>query len=277
MVPYIDEDITLENIKSAITEEYFYPIVKGDLEVVVETPSESVQINSTTFSSISNGLLPILNLVHKSLDNANGDIFFLNPCDPQRPAWTKDLIPTVALVKMREKYQNGDILGVQSSLTIRPKAGEEKEAHFRVFIKQDKDETGHPIFIRKGLIISHVKAPSTRSVRSLVIIEDGSLAKLLGDSENPAHTEWQKANIKDKYINGPSYITFVANIVSNLVSALSVEENTIDENLLTDIFSLPITSEEQPKRTTEDKINKPGTVITAPPPPLPPLLRAGPR
>lgn len=81
----------------------------------------------------------------------------------------------------------------------------------------------------------------------------------------------QKSNIKDKYINATAYIEFVANIVSNLVNTLSVEENTVDDNLILDIFSLPLTNnEEQPKRTTEKKGEKPGTVTKPPLPPPPP-------
>jgi len=272
VVPYIDEEIALENIQSAVTEEYFYPIVKGDLEVIIETTNESLQINSATFLEISNGRLPILDIVRKSLENLDRDLFILNPCNSQKPSWYRELIPADMLINMREKYQKGEILALQPSLTIRPKFGEEKNAFFRVFIKQDKDESGKVIFIRKGLIISRVKAPQTRGVQSLVVIEDEPLAKLLGDSENPAHTEWQKSNIKDKYINATAYIEFVANIVSNLVNTLSVEENTVDDNLILDIFSLPLTNnEEQPKRTTEKKGEKPGTVTK--PPLLPPPPR----
>jgi disulfide oxidoreductase YuzD len=271
VVPYIDEEIALENIQSAVTEEYFYPIVKGDLEVIIETTNESLQINSATFLEISNGRLPILDIVRKSLENLDRDLFILNPCNSQKPSWYRELIPADMLINMREKYQKGEILALQPSLTIRPKFGEEKNAFFRVFIKQDKDESGKVIFIRKGLIISRVKAPQTRGVQSLVVIEDEPLAKLLGDSENPAHTEWQKSNIKDKYINATAYIEFVANIVSNLVNTLSVEENTVDDNLILDIFSLPLTNnEEQPKRTTEKKGEKPGTVTKPPLPPPPP-------
>jgi hypothetical protein len=268
VVLHIDEDITFENIQNAIIEEYFYPILKGDLIVNVETIDKSVQINNGTFSKISNNSLPIYELVNKSLSNVEGELFILNPCDTQRPAWDKELIPSDMLLQMREKFDGGEILAVQMSLTIRPKFGEEQSSYFRVYIKQDKDEVGTPIFVRSGLVISRVNAHPTRGVRSLVVIEDGPLVKLLGDSENPAHNEWHKKKIKDKYVNASSYINFVANIVSNLVMALAVEVNTVDENLLSDIFSLPITNEDQPKRTTDNKNNKPGTVVKPPPPPI---------
>lgn len=270
IVPFIDDDITFENIKSAVVEEYFYPILKGDLIVNVETVDKNIQINRETFYEINNNSLLIHELVNKSLDNFIDELFILNPCDPQRPAWTKDLIPTDMLLQMREKYQNGDIVAVQASLTVRPKSGKEQNSYFRVFFKQDKDESGRPVFIRSGLIVSRVKSPITRGVKSLVIIDDAPLVKLLGDSENPAHNEWQKRNIKDKYLYGSSYIEFVANIVSNLINALSVEENNIDENLLSDIFSLPLDDKDSPKRTTDDESKKPGDVPPPPPPPPPP-------
>lgn len=269
VVPYIDEDITFESIQNAVTEEYFYPILKGDLEVVIETNDKNVQITRDTFYEVDGESLPVHDLVRKSLDSLNDELVILNSCDPQRPFWSKELIPVDKLLSMREKYQNGEILAIRASLTVRPKSGKEEPSFFMIYLKQDKDDTGRPTFIRSGLIVSRVKSPHTRGVKSLVVIEDVPLAKLLGDSENPAHNEWQKRNIKDKYLYGSSYIEFVANIVSNLNNALSVEENSIDESLLSDVFSLPITNEDQPKRTTDNKNNKPGTVIKPPPPPIP--------
>ena len=53
----------------------------------------------------------------------------------------------------------------------------------------------------------------------MVVIERGALATMLGDSENPAHTQWQKdgSKFKDKYYYGPAFIRFVADSVSEIV------------------------------------------------------------
>lgn len=43
-------------------------------------------------------------------------------------------------------------------------------------------------YIQCHLLLFDIRCPYSRGVRSLVIVEDGPLATMLGDSENPAHT-----------------------------------------------------------------------------------------
>ena len=78
-------------------------------------------------------------------------------------------------------------------------------------------------------------------MRALVVVEDSPLATLLGDSENPAHTQWQResSHFKNKYTYGPSYIEFVIGSVAAIVRAIVETEQEIDPTLLTDFFPLP--------------------------------------
>ena len=74
-----------------------------------------------------------------------------------------------------------------------------------------------------------------------MVIERGALATLLGDSENPAHTQWQKdgSKFKDKYYYGAAYIRFVADSVSEIVRISTEAEDQEDVSLLSDIFFIP--------------------------------------
>ena len=53
-------------------------------------------------------------------------------------------------------------------------------------------------------------------LRTLVI-----LGMLLGDAENPAHTEWQSKgeNFRGKYTFGASVLDFVTRVVANFVGS----------------------------------------------------------
>ena len=77
-------------------------------------------------------------------------------------------------------------------------------------------------------------------MRALVVVEDSPLATLLGDSENPAHTQWQResSHFKNKYTYGPSYIEFVTGSVAAIVRAVVETEQEIDRTLLADYFPL---------------------------------------
>lgn len=152
------------------------------------------------------------------------------------------------------------VIAVRATLTVREEGQgrQAKQTHFDFFLRQDGFESGKTVFIREGIIISDVRALRTRGVRSLVVIEDKPIATLLGDAENPAHTQWQtdSSNFKNKYVHGAAYLTFVKEIVYSLVHALRAQEEEEDPNLLLEIFSLPATKEEELSPHPEERKKK---------------------
>lgn len=265
VVPYIENDITVDNIQKAVVKDYFYPILKGDLTVTVESDGFVSEINSSTIKSLFSdadweGFSSIVQLAEWALSEGV-DPYKLNPCNDKRPVWSNDLIPTDILLKMRAQFERGEFLPVKVTLNIRQKNDTGIPSYFMIYLKQGKNDDGRPLFIREGIIVSDVKVRRTRGVFSLVVIEDKPLATLLGDSENPAHTQWQKdsSNFRNKYVYGKSYIEFVTNAVSDIVSALSAKEDEIDPNLVLDIFSLPAEEDEVAKREDKQKDKKSGT------------------
>ncbi len=266
VVPYLYDDITADNLQKAVVEDYFYPILKGDLTVTIETDGGTVDINAATLKSFSSTInfenfSSIVQLAEWSLGKEQ--FYELKPCNDKRPVWSNDLIPSDVLANMRTQFENGEYFSIKANLNVRLKDDVEIPSYFMIHLKQSKNDDGRPLFIREGIIISDVKKKVRRTsgVLSLVIIEDKPLATLLGDSENPAHTQWQidSSNFRNKYVYGKSYIDFVKNIVSDIVSALSAQEDELDENLLLDIFSLPAEEDEIIKREDKQKDNKPGT------------------
>jgi hypothetical protein len=94
-----------------------------------------------------------------------------------------------------------------------------------------------------------------------VVTEAGALGTLLGDAENPAHTEWQSKgeNFRGKYTYGPSFLEFVTNTVANFVHALTSQDEEENTTLLLDIFSLPPEKADEEAKQPEKKKKKKGT------------------
>jgi hypothetical protein len=267
VVPWVDPEITVATLIDAAVRGYFYPILTGALSVTVETPEKTIVIDDSTLDEAAL-MLPdaesadILNLVElaewasmcKPLDKVK-----LAPCDPDCPEWRDDLIPTDQLKSMRTALEQGEKVAVRASLTVREKGKAPRPSHFDFYLWKDGFESGRPVFIREGLIISDVRAPRARGVRSFVIAEGGALATLLGDAENPAHTEWQSKgeNFHGKYTYGPAVLHFVTRAVANFVHALTAQEDQEDKTLLLDIFSLPADKvEDEPKQPEKKKKKK---------------------
>jgi hypothetical protein len=63
---------------------------------------------------------------------------------------------------------------------------------------------------------------------------------LLGDSENPAHTQWQKdsSNFRGLYTYGPGLIDFVTHSVGELLAIVTRSSEEADPSLTVDFFSI---------------------------------------
>lgn len=267
VMPWVDPEITATTLIEAVVRGYFYPILTGALSVTVETPEKAVVIDDSTLDEAalmldeveSQDVLNLVELAEWASTRKPQDILKLAACDPDRPEWTDNLIPADQLKHLRKTLENGDKVAVRASLTVREKGKAPRPSHFDFFLWKDGFESGRPAFIREGLIISDVRAPRTRGIRSFVVAEAGPLATLLGDAENPAHTEWQSKgeNFRGKYIHGPSFLDFVTKAVANFVHALTSQDQEEDKTLLLDIFSLPPDkAEEEPKQPEKKKKKK---------------------
>ncbi|MEP7270615.1 MAG: hypothetical protein ABI882_03885 [Acidobacteriota bacterium] len=136
------------------------------------------------------------------------------------------------------------MLAIEIPLTIREKGKTDRPSFFTVFLERNGIENDRPVFVREGIVISDVRARRLPGVLSLVVVDDPPLANLLGDCENPAHTQWQKEreHFRTKYTFAPAYIEFVTRSVAELVGYLSGSDQKPDKYLLRDIFPLIGTS-----------------------------------
>lgn len=273
VIPWVDSEITREHLLSAVIEDYFFPILTGGLVVTVATEDHTIEVNKDSLGPASETLghefsekmLPLLRLANWARENAAAEIVKLNAANAERPFWDPSLIPKERVVELREKFRAGQKLAIEVALTVREKRVPDRKSFFKVFLVNDGSDESRPVFIRDGIIISDVRSRRTAGVRSLVVVEHSALANLLGDSENPAHTQWQKdrENFRDKYVYGKSYIDFVTNSVVMFVRYLNESDDEPDRDLLRDIFSIPKPPESaEPKEKSRPRKRNKGEVIT---------------
>jgi hypothetical protein len=176
--------------------------------------------------------------------------------------WHDSMIGDDMRSRARSFLEGGNAIAVRVPLSVKHKDGPPAESHFDVFLVREPEyDGGRPVFVREGIIVSEAKGRKARGFRSIVVCAHKPLADLLGDAENPAHTEWSadSANIKGKYKYGLSYIAFVRESVRNIVSVLEQDAEETAPDLMVDFFSLP--EEPDPSKATRPAPNsrKPGT------------------
>ena len=290
VVPWYDPEITQVALLRAVIEDYFYPILCGALEVTVEGPDGTTALTAATLirelqklnGELAAGMVPLINLAEWAKAQKPEEVIELNRMpETGPPKWTPGLFSEAIAATLREKYRKGDKIAVRIPFLVRPKAGDKKWSFFEVALERDGTEArDRPVFVREGIIISDIRSPYSRGVRSLVISDDAPLATLLGDSENPAHTQWQRdgSNYKGKYAYPTESLSFVINSVSELIRFITEADNKADKSILIDLFSLPAEPDDPDAVNTKVKKRqgtKPGgkTQTNGDPPKPTPLKR----
>ena len=266
VVPWYDREITFDHLAKAAAGDYFYAILKGDLVIDIESPSKTINLSATTIEStlaahapdISSELAALFALAKWSVALDSQSFTPINVPPPAHSyKWEDVTIPEELIAALRTKVQTGERIALRIYLNIYPKGKASVPSFFDIFIVRDEtDSNGRPSFIRAGIIISDVRPRHrNRGMRALVVVEDSPLATLLGDSENPAHTQWQResSHFKGKYTYGPSYIQFVTGSVAAIVRAIVETEQEIDPTMLINFFSLPSGGDGAQEEGAEDK------------------------
>ncbi len=269
-------------LATAVVEDYFIPIVEGRLEVSVEDPVGAITISKETYRDA------LTQLVHGAGEAARADlervealvslaetierrelrVFDLAACAEAKAGWRDDMLAPAQADEIRDLLAQGAAVRVNSTLTVRPKAGPQKADTFSCYLVKDARLKHRPCHVREDIIVPNVECPRLTGYNCIVRIDNGPLATLLGDSEGPAHTEWQASsrNFKDKYTYGGLAIDFVSKFPSELLRRVHATSKQLDKTLLLDIFQ---------DRGPEGKKASHGS--TPPPGPEPPIIPPLPR
>ncbi len=148
---------------------------------------------------------------------------------------------------LTQRYEDKQRLAVRISPWVKEKGKTLQLGVFTIYLERDPQlEKGEIHFVRQDITVANQKVPAERGVRALVVIDDKPLGKLLGDAENPAHTEWQDRSekFKNKYDHGTYTLRFVKNSVANLIRTLTAASREKDRDLLKDLFFVVQASEE---------------------------------
>ena len=256
VVPFVEPDITFNRLLLAATKDYFVPILDGRLEVTLASGANVVRLAADTLDHVvaehrailGEPMQAFVSLARFATAVKEEDRIVLQMPDPAHAArWTENLIKPSELDSLRERLASHGPVAVRVPVTVRSKSEGNLSSWFDVFLLHDKHSDGRPVFVREGLIISDVRGQRAREIRSLVVIDHKPLATMLGDSENPAHTQWQKdsSNFKGRYTYGTALISFVVNSVGEILAILNRLSDEADPTLTVDFFSIQPPDEQE--------------------------------
>lgn len=242
-----------DTLALAVLEGYYLPIIDGRLEVTIEDATGVNKINASTYPDVLRTLLATSTdarvekairrleeyiVVASVARSGDAQMFTLPPCPEEKATWTDAMLPSSVAQDLRSALDSGNTIAVCATLTVRPKAGERSTDTFRCFLRKVSHFLEKPSHVREDLIISNVDCGKINGFACVIRIENGPLARLLGDSEGPAHTEWQASsrNFKDKYTYGGMTIGFVSEFANELLRRVYAASKALDRSILDDVF-----------------------------------------
>lgn len=281
VIPFPHDEISEELLLEAVIRQYFYAILSGALVATVGSGGTDCELDDSSLMQVvgrfhgafGQELMPLLKLAEWACNEGQGVLVQMKPLPADTtPKWTRDALQAEQVPDLRTRFERGEPLAFRVPVWVRPEDEAPKETFFDVFLQRDLTMKSHqPRFIREGIIVADAVKRKRDGLYALVVIEDKPLATLLGDAENPAHTEWQErsANFRDRYQQGASVLRFVKNSVAELVQLISFSEEEADPKALADIFFLPEALDSEETRKEPVEVPRPGTQT------VPPVIGAG--
>lgn len=258
VVPWIDDSVTRQTIIEAIVSGYFAPLLDGSLRVVVVEDNTETILDADTFMDEARRIgdaetVRIAALAHWGEFVKPDEHITVAMHLGNKAEWSDALLSDAQLEKLKALLKTPPKrAALRVPIRVRRKGSTAIDTNFRVFLEEDRAADGKPVFVRDGILISDVRAPRDAGVRALVIVDDhrspsdeeeerpSSLSALLGDAENPAHTQWQRdsSNFRGKYDHGTACLSFVIQSVHKILERLRAKDEQGDPWLLADVFYL---------------------------------------
>jgi hypothetical protein len=264
VLPYPDAEITPEAIVESVLRHYFLPILSGDLSVVVEHADGVERLDAESspalFSAAASGAVAqlggVFELARWSIHVPAADhVRLAPPPETSAPRWDDEALPGYGLRKLRERFDAGRPIAVTAPVWVKPVGERNLLSEFNVYLLRDElIERADEHFVRDGITVTGVRTGLPRGIRLIVSIRDKALSTLVGDSENPAHTEWQERSLKfkDRYHHGPFTLRYIRSVPRELVRLLTRPSEDRDFALLKQLFSLDLPTESEIAARTAD-------------------------
>ncbi|MCC5878240.1 MAG: hypothetical protein JJU11_18640 [Candidatus Sumerlaeia bacterium] len=293
---YKDDEIDFAGLRGYAVKHYFLPIIRNRLffeleelggemakidRAFIEDWVEGVQVDSQEDERIKAAVRLALWAESKEtptheLELDGGDHFYdWSGVDNENELWRN----------AKEKHENCEPLFFRIPIKITAKKpdrskGMTRESFFDVLLQKNIGlGDNKPLFIRNDLLIPEVRSKSPRDVVALVVIQDETLAEVLGKAENPAHTEWvlnsSQSNasglkFKDCYLHAPGILRQVQDAHAQIIDLLFVNRVEEDPSLLLDFFSIDREEDSKTKKRRKSrKEEKPGGDESQEPPDIP--------
>lgn len=250
VIPYVLPEIEPRHLISATLKNYYFPILTGRLRVDVN----DVAISNETFDQISAELgseaIPasVLSFVRQLQSLRSSSPALTLPKAWQTTSISGDFLGDETVSKLREQYKAGEMLYIRAPLSTQSKADGLRETHVDLFLRPSQPgERSQTLVVRGSITVpTEGKKAHLPDCHAALVADDPAISQLLGDAENPAHTQWNERaeKLRANWISPYATLRRVRAVLHELHAVVADRIERDDPLALLDFFSIP---KQQPK------------------------------
>lgn len=253
VIPYVQPDLGAEDLTSAILLDYYLAVLRGKLEVLVTSPDldRDIEISANVLDSAVDWvedpeeraeLRKQIRLAMWHLTLPEADFVEVGRASGT-PRWNPDLIEEEDQARLRDILDSGEPIAIRVPVKVDSKDTEASAtwSFFDVVMVAEQGYSGKPEFVREGLIVPEVSSQRLSNLRCLVTIDDAELARMIGDAENPAHTNWtaRTKRFSGKYGYGQNWLTVIKRAPAEILRIIRAEDEDADRRVMARFFPAP--------------------------------------
>lgn len=242
-VPFPKEGITESAILKEAVENYFYPLMTGELVITVGDrviDSASIEAIASELEGEIRDISSHLQFVARTGEVPGSRRFRSMVLGPNEELG-EDSFKASDLEALREQYGAGEMVAVDVPVLVQPKDGEAAESEVTVYLQATPDFTrGWDLYVRGGVVLSGESHIGDGRANGLLIASGNEISGFLAAAENPAHTKWTGTAEKlAGYKYSQSTLKRSRYALRWLYEILADEDEEIDDTILADILPTP--------------------------------------
>jgi hypothetical protein len=196
VIPALLPDIAPEHLVAATVRNYYFPILARRLVVEINDVEVSERTFESVCRSLSGELVPrsLLAFVRQLQAARTAAPTLILPAAWQREGISSEQLGADATEQLREQYKAGQLLVIRAPLEVKPKGSGAATTAIDLFLKlATPGERAQTLVVRGSITVpiegKKVNLPDSHAA---LVATDDPISKLLGDAENPAHTQWNE-------------------------------------------------------------------------------------
>ena len=245
VIPHVLPEIEARHLTAAAIRNYYYPILTGSLVVEVD----GAVIDAAGFEKVSNSLgseavpASMLAFVRELQDRRDKPPDAALPVEWQTKTISGTLLGSEVTEHLRHAYKTGRMLSVRAPVNMKTKAGDRQESYVDLFVKAAKPGERPQTLVVRGAITVPTEAKRAALTETHAALEarDDTISRLLGDAENPAHTQWNERaeKLRNGWQGGGMVLRRVRAALHELHALVFDRVDREDTEALVDFFSIP--------------------------------------